>query len=82
MTKGYGKQAAFSVRTGTSLCGIRGTDVSVFFDPDADIVDYKLYEGVVEIKTPGLTTQLEAGNQLRVRGGVPEEPEALRDSES
>ncbi|TXS96643.1 FecR domain-containing protein [Parahaliea maris] len=81
-TKGFTGQAAFNVRTGTSLCGIRGTDVEIFYDPAADVVDYKLYEGVVEIRTPSQTVNLKAGNGLRVRDGAPSPPRTLEHSQS
>lgn len=50
-TKNWGASSAFSVRTGTSLCGIRGTDIEISYDPDTDRVVYRLYEGVVTITT-------------------------------
>lgn len=79
LTKGYLKEAAFSVRTGTSLCGIRGTDVEILYDPATDLVDYKLYEGTVEIRTPARKLNLNAGNGLRVRDGIPGAPKPMAD---
>lgn len=33
-TKGWGKRSRFSIRTGTSLCGIRGTEVVAVYEPN------------------------------------------------
>ncbi|MBW9275705.1 MAG: FecR family protein [Candidatus Thiodiazotropha sp. (ex. Lucinisca nassula)] len=77
LTKGFGGRAAFSVRTGTALCGIRGTEVEINYDPQQDLVDYKLLEGVVEITTPSKKLNLEQGHSLQIRGGVAGEPKPL-----
>ncbi|MCP5276768.1 MAG: FecR domain-containing protein [Thiobacillus sp.] len=69
-SKGWGGRAAFSVRTGTSLCGIRGTDIEIHYDPDEDRTYYKLYEGVVEISTPYERFTLRAGSSVTVTRGV------------
>jgi hypothetical protein len=68
-SKGWGGRAAFSVRTGTSLCGIRGTDIEIHYDPDQDRTFYKLYEGVVEISTPYERFTLRAGSSVTVTRG-------------
>lgn len=70
-TKGFGARAAFSVRTGTSLCGIRGTEVEIEYVPELDEVTYKLFEGFVEVTTPGGKVTLEPGRAMTVRDGVP-----------
>lgn len=69
-SQGWGGRAAFSVRTGTSLCGIRGTDIEIHYDPDEDRTYYKLYEGVVEISTPYERFTLRAGSSVTVTRGV------------
>ena len=69
-SKGWGGRAAFSVRTGTSLCGIRGTDIEIHYDPNEDRTYYKLYKGVVEISTPYEKFTLEAGSSVTVTRGV------------
>ena len=48
-TRNWGERSVFSVRTGTSLCGIRGTDLIVKYDPTQDKTDYYLDHGKVEI---------------------------------
>jgi len=70
-SKGWGGQsAAFSVRTGTSLCGIRGTDVEIRFDDKADHSFYRLHSGSVQITTPNEVLQLEPGQEVSVSRGV------------
>ncbi|MCB0257333.1 MAG: FecR domain-containing protein [Anaerolineae bacterium] len=69
-SKGWGGRADFSVRTGTSLCGIRGTDIEIHYDPDEDRTYYKLYEGVVEISTPHESFTLRAGSSVSVTRGM------------
>lgn len=68
--QGWGGRAAFSVRTGTSLCGIRGTDIEIHYDPHEDRTYYKLYEGVVEISTPYERFTLRAGSSVTVTRGM------------
>jgi hypothetical protein len=70
-TKGFGGQAAFDVRVGTSVCGIRGTDIKIDYLPELDEATFELYQGVVEITTPGGKVILEPGETLTVREGVP-----------
>lgn len=76
-TKGFGKEAAFSVRTGTSLCGIRGTEIQIEYLPELGEVRYELYEGEVAIETPGGSVALKPGTMLTVRDGVPGKPQPL-----
>lgn len=68
-SKGWGGRAAFSVRTGTSLCGIRGTDIEIHYDPNEDRTYYMLYEGVVEISTPYERFVLKPGTSVTVTRG-------------
>lgn len=44
-TKSHGPSSSFRIRTGSSLCGIRGTEVAISYDPDTDKVDYVLDHG-------------------------------------
>ena len=67
--QGWGGRAAFSVRTGTSLCGIRGTEIEIHYDPVSDRSHYKLYKGVVEISTPYERFALQAGSEVTVIRG-------------
>jgi len=69
-TKGFGGRAAFSIRSGVSLCGIRGTDIEIDYQPELEEVVYRLHDGAVEIATPGGKVILEPGQALTVQGGV------------
>ena len=46
-SKGWGGQSTFSVRTGTSLCGIRGTDVVLNYEPSTDVATYMVDHGLM-----------------------------------
>ena len=78
VTKNWGARSIFAVRTGTSLCGIRGTDVEIHYDPQTDFVYYRLYEGDVIIDTPRRQMSLPAGMEMTVSYGSPSEPMPLR----
>ena len=69
-TKGWGGRAAFSVRTGTSLCGIRGTDIEIKYSPAEGRTHYRLYSGVVDITTPSDKLTLKHGYEVTVVNGV------------
>lgn len=71
-TKNWGLRSAFSVRTGTSLCGIRGTDVIIDYRPRSGILSYALNHGVVEISTPASPDPivLEPGHRLLIDDGA------------
>ncbi|MEM6602564.1 MAG: FecR family protein [Pseudomonadota bacterium] len=62
----WGERSVFSVRTGTSLCGIRGTDVIFSYDPDTNTTEYKLNHGIVDVKTPHKTIMLKDNQKLEV----------------
>ena len=79
-SKNWGSRSSFSVRTGTSLCGIRGTEFDVIHDPDQDSTLYRLHSGSIEIQ-PHISRServtLSAGRQLRVIEGVAQTSEPL-----
>ena len=79
-TKGLGGEAAFSVRTGTSLCGSRGTEIEIEYDPEIDLVEYRLTEGAVEISAPSGKLSLREGSQLTVDKGQIGTPQPLEPS--
>lgn len=68
-TRGWGGQAAFSVRTGTSLCGIRGTEVVVSYDPAWDEAEYWLDHGDAFMVTKSGETSLKPGHVVRIKKG-------------
>ena len=69
-TTNWGSRAAFSVRAGTSLCGIRGTDIEIEHEPLLDETTYRLFTGVVEITAGQERRTLKAGQTVTVTGGV------------
>jgi hypothetical protein len=69
-SKNWGSRAAFSIRSGTSLCGIRGTDVEVKYVPELDEITYKLWHGVADIKAPSGKVTLKSLQTVVVMGGV------------
>lgn len=72
-TQGFGGRAAFSVRVGTSLCGIRGTDLSVSYDPEQGQASYLLQHGTADLYDKGgQRNALRPGSQLAVYDGVPQ----------
>lgn len=79
-TKNWGLRSAFSVRTGTSVVGIRGTDLWIAYDPNPNVdrVLYRLFSGTVRISTPGGAFDLPAGHTVSVKRGIPGEITRLR----
>jgi len=69
--KGWGQSSSLEVRTGTSICGIRGTDFVISYDPDLNKVNYYLNDGIIEITetTTGETITLTAGQTLEISNG-------------
>ena len=77
-TKNWGARSLFSVRTGTSLCGIRGTEVEVRHDDLNKIASYRLLSGVASVSHKRGTTQLVAGSEIVVRNGFAGPPRPFR----
>ena len=70
VSQSWGSGSLFSVRAGTTVAGIRGTDLAVRYRPEQDEVFYRLREGVVEIQTAnGQKMTLRAGQTLTVTAG-------------
>lgn len=59
----------FQVRTGTSICGIRGTDITIVHNPEADSTEYLLDHGKVEIAAPSGSLMLQPRQKLAARAG-------------
>ena len=59
--------AHFSVRTSTSICGIRGTEVGVVHNPDTGITDYHLDHGDAYLEVNGRQTPLQPKTSVRVQ---------------
>jgi hypothetical protein len=69
--KNWGRTSYLEVKTGTSVCGIRGTDFVISYDPDLNKVSYHLNDGKLEITetTTGETITLTAGQTLEISNG-------------
>ncbi len=66
--QGWRRSSVFSVRAGTTVCGIRGTDIEISYSPKDKQSHFKLYSGRVEIRTPIEKFYLDAGNEVSVTG--------------
>lgn len=69
-SEGWGGKAAFTVRTGTSLCGIRGTDIEIHYQPQDDQILYRLRKGEVQITTPYDLFLMKPGQEVSVTNGT------------
>ena len=47
--RGLKTNSSFSVRAGIAICGIRGSDVYISYDPEADLVDVMVIEGHMDV---------------------------------
>lgn len=82
MNTNWGARSVFSVRTGTSLCGIRGTDVVIQHDPSQDSTEYFLDHGRVEIKPQkGDKFVLTGGKMVKVQNGRAEKVQTMSTSQ-
>lgn len=48
-TKGWGANSSFSVKAGVSICGIRGSDVFISYDPDTEKAEAYVIEGHMDV---------------------------------
>jgi hypothetical protein len=81
-TRNWGSGSAFSVRVGTSLCGIRGTDLSVSYNPELRQATYMLQHGTADLydrhgtrrrMTPGTQVNADKGELSGDRSLEPED---------
>jgi len=47
--RGWGRNSSVSIRTGVTVCGIRGSDVIVSYDPTEEIVEAYVIDGHMDI---------------------------------
>jgi len=81
MTTNWGSGSAFKVRVGTSLAGIRGTELAVSYDPDKDAAKVWLHHGDAFLETragqralkPSEVVSVKAGNISALRTFTPED---------
>ncbi|MFC2162673.1 hypothetical protein ACFLRF_03250 [Candidatus Altiarchaeota archaeon] len=69
VTKGWKQGSIFSVKAGTTICGIRGTDVVFSYQPETKETSVYVHEGTVEVNetVTGETRMLKAGQQIVIR---------------
>lgn len=65
-----GRTDSFSVRAGTSIAGMRGTDAVLFYNSDKNLLTGLLNEGGMVIQAGGKRTFLRPGEWAVVQGGV------------
>jgi|GEM_PF-4732072 len=61
--RGWRRDSQVSVRTGVTICGMRGTDFAVTYDPASQISETFVREGIVDV------TNLETGETKTVNAG-------------
>ena len=61
----------FEIEAGGIVCGVRGTEFSLDYDPSMGLVDLKVLEGSVYAKTGGITTTVPAGQERKFLNGSP-----------
>jgi hypothetical protein len=64
--RGWRGDSQVSVRTGVTICGARGTDFTVAYDPAAQFSETLVQEGIVDVthRETGDTTSLTAGEMI------------------
>ncbi|MBL1148409.1 MAG: hypothetical protein HND56_07500 [Pseudomonadota bacterium] len=68
--RNWGYRSSFNVRTGTSLCGIRGTEVAITYNPDTATTDYHLDHGDAFVDAGGQQTTLTPRTSRRFSNGI------------
>ncbi len=69
--KGWGRNDSVSIRTGVTVCGIRGSEVFISFDPADDFVQAQVLEGHMDVtsEVSGETVSLYNNQHLVVTEG-------------
>ena len=66
--KAWSPSSTVNVRAGVAVCGIRGTDFILAYDPARQQVDLKVHEGKVEFSTPTARRMVQTGQQITAIG--------------
>ena len=75
--EGYGGQEGFSLKAGISVIGLRGTELTVTYDPEHDRVEVEVHEGEVVLTGPGGSKLIKAGQRaIMINGNFQTEPHA------
>ena len=70
-TRGWNMDdGSFNIRSGATVCGIRGTDIAIAYEAKRDHVSFLLREGKVEISRGNERRELKAGQMITVERGV------------
>jgi len=59
----------FSIRAGVAVCGGRGTDVVVTYEPGRKVAGFYLREGAIQLETAQGTRGVKGSGQVTVTGG-------------
>lgn len=70
-TKGWQNGSIFSVKCGTTILGIRGTEITAFYEPRTDRVECRIIDGIVDVedRATGQRKTLTAGQRTSVDNG-------------
>jgi hypothetical protein len=70
-TKGWKNGSIFSVKCGTTILGIRGTEITAFYEPRTDRVECRIIDGIVDVedRATGQRKTLTAGQFILVNNG-------------
>jgi len=81
--KGWGRGSSANIKTGVTVCGMRGTDVIVSYDPTTETTLAYISEGTMDVTSTitGEMETLQAGERLRVENGQLGEVLPLKESD-
>ena len=79
-TKDWGFRASFSIRSGTSIVGIRGTEVAVKYNPYNGVTEAHLDHGDAYVEVAGVQTPLQPRTSVTVTNNTLSAPRPLTDS--
>jgi hypothetical protein len=71
VTKLLSAHSAFEIEAGGVVCGVRGTQYSMDYDPGSEKLNLKVDEGSVYAQSHGVETVLNAGEKLLFIKGTP-----------
>ena len=80
-SRNWGSESSFTIRTGTSLCGIRGTEVAVSYDPQSGVANYTLDHGDAYAEAGGQRVNLQPRTSVAVSGNSISRPAAVSQAE-
>lgn len=68
VTENWGPRSNFSLRAGVTVCGIRGTEVAVSYDPEKDLAVHTLNHGDAFVEANGKRVQLQPRTSITANG--------------